>query len=279
MARPVDLWLKAHGAGERALARDLQSYFAGQAERAADAMADIRKPSTGDLAGLLNEADETALLLDVVMPHVATLAGSTAEGTVKKYTKAASGLWLKAEFSLSGVDSSKKPTPEDYIPDDLPAYLKDAILDFMGELEERPYWKLVQAGTNEQISMVVAKGLEDGLSGSEMAKEILKQLGGNASKARAEAIARTETTGAMNAGHQAGYEYLAEDELLTGKTWLVIDDDRLRESHADLSEVTVGVNEDFDVGGNPAPYPGHYSLPAEERVNCRCTTIAAIADV
>ncbi len=30
---------------------------------------------------------------------------------------------------------------------------------------------------------------------------------------------------------------------------------------------------DFSVGGSPAPYPGHWGLPAWQRINCRCTRI------
>lgn len=280
MAAPIDLWLKAHGAGERALARDLAGYFSDQAERIAGKLADVDNPTLANVAGLLDEADETAALLDVVMPHIAQLTSAGAEAILKKYRtkKTASGLYLlKAdELGFESYDPAKERDPADYIPDSLPEYMYEGILKSLGKLEEQPYWKAIQAGTNEQISMVIGKGIEDGINGKQMAKLILKELGGDAAKTRAEAIARTETTGAMNAGHQVGYEDLAEDGLITGKTWLSVSDDRTRESHDEMNDETVGVKDKFSNGSD---YPGDPSLPAEERVNCRCTTIAAIADV
>jgi hypothetical protein len=40
---------------------------------------------------------------------------------------------------------------------------------------------------------------------------------------------------------------------------------------------SIAVRESFIVGGHPAPYPGHWSLPAQERANCRCTHLGAFA--
>jgi hypothetical protein len=57
----------------------------------------------------------------------------------------------------------------------------------------------------------------------------------------------------------------------------VVDRDT-RQAHVNLNGTQVGATEDFDVDGAKAPYPGHASLPAEQRVNCRCTTVAAFED-
>jgi len=35
----------------------------------------------------------------------------------------------------------------------------------------------------------------------------------------------------------------------------------------------------FELAGHHVPYPGHHSLPPEERCNCRCTTVAVHADI
>jgi hypothetical protein len=97
-------------------------------------------------------------------------------------------------------------------------------------------------------------------------------------KIRAMAIARTEVTGAFNAGHDATYRALAADGLISGKTWLATLDGDARETHARNHEKTVPADGEFDVGGHSAPYPGHHKLPAKERVRCRCTTVAAFED-
>ena len=102
-------------------------------------------------------------------------------------------------------------------------------------------------------------------------------LGGPA-EVRSKAIARTETTMAFNAGHQASYEAMADDGAVSGKTWLAIINNVARDMHVEANEQTVPVKADFTVGGSKAAYPGDWRLPAEERVNCRCTTVSELAE-
>jgi uncharacterized protein with gpF-like domain len=91
---------------------------------------------------------------------------------------------------------------------------------------------------------------------------------------RAQKIARSETTGAMNAGHVAAMEELADAGLIKGKQWSAIGDRDVRQAHLALAGAIVGPRADFDVGGWAAPYPGHWGLPAEQRINCRCTVLS-----
>lgn len=88
---------------------------------------------------------------------------------------------------------------------------------------------------------------------------------------RAERIARTETTGAFNAGAQQAYA----EEGAGVKQWLATPDDRTREEHLEASGQCVPADQPFDVGGFSLQFPGDPSGPAELVVNCRCTTIAA----
>jgi SPP1 gp7 family putative phage head morphogenesis protein len=181
-------------------------------------------------------------------------------------------------IEFGGLEPIADPQPSDYIPDEMPERMKAAIRSALDELEQQPYWKAIQAATSDRVADLIRGGIDSGQSGSEMAKAIREALGGDGAKVRAKAIARTETTGAFNAGHQATFDYLDDEGLIAGKTWLAITDNRLRESHAALNNVTVRAKDEFDVGGSPAPYPGHFSLPPEERVNCRCTVIGAIEE-
>ncbi|NOY41585.1 MAG: hypothetical protein GXP26_07110 [Planctomycetes bacterium] len=89
-------------------------------------------------------------------------------------------------------------------------------------------------------------------------------------------IARTETTGALNAGHEAAREDLYAAGLIVGKKWLTIGDDDVRASHVALSGSVAAPRQDFSVGGSLAPYPGHWSLPAGQRIFCRCTTASVL---
>lgn len=56
---------------------------------------------------------------------------------------------------------------------------------------------------------------------------------------------------------------------VTGKQWNVTGDNT-RATHEELSGVTVGMDQPFDVGGNLADHPLDPTLPAEELVNCHC---------
>lgn len=53
------------------------------------------------------------------------------------------------------------------------------------------------------------------------------------------------------------------------KTWLVTSPNA-RASHAVLDGTTIGMGEDFDVGGYLAPWPGHIDLPPDEAAGCTC---------
>lgn len=88
---------------------------------------------------------------------------------------------------------------------------------------------------------------------------------------RAKRIARTETTGAYNAGAQAAYI----EEGAGVKQWLATADERTRETHLDASGQCVNADEAFNVGGAQLMFPGDPNGPPGETVNCRCTTIAA----
>lgn len=87
---------------------------------------------------------------------------------------------------------------------------------------------------------------------------------------RAERIARTETTGAYNAGAMQAY---AEEQAAV-KTWLCAPDDRTRDAHLEANGQVVAVSEPFDVGGELLMYPGDPSGSPGNVINCRCTTIA-----
>jgi len=54
------------------------------------------------------------------------------------------------------------------------------------------------------------------------------------------------------------------------KTWITMRDDRVRETHVPMHDVTVGSLETFDVGGFDLLYPGQPVGPPEIWINCRC---------
>ena len=88
---------------------------------------------------------------------------------------------------------------------------------------------------------------------------------------RSERIARTETTGAYNAGARDA----AEIEGAGVKVWIATADDRTRDEHLAASGQCVGLNDEFEVGGVPLEMPADPSGPPGLTINCRCTMVFA----
>jgi uncharacterized protein with gpF-like domain len=113
------------------------------------------------------------------------------------------------------------------------------------------------------LADIIQDGWSQGFSAYKISMQIREQLGGYEARKRAYRIARTETTGAMNAGHVAQMQSLGS--AVQGKRWLAIDDKDLRETHSQANGQTVqGVDASFNIGGFDAPYPGtsHCRLPS-----------------
>ena len=86
---------------------------------------------------------------------------------------------------------------------------------------------------------------------------------------RAERIARTETTGAFNAGADQAYA----EEGAAVKMWLCAPDARTRDAHLAANGTCVSTDDSFDVDGEFLSFPGDPSGSAGNVINCRCTTI------
>lgn len=72
---------------------------------------------------------------------------------------------------------------------------------------------------------------------------------------------RVANTAAFDTAKQAG---------ATTKTWITMNDEKVRDSHSYLELMTVGIDEDFyTYDGDHAAAPGLFSL-AQNNVNCRC---------
>lgn len=84
---------------------------------------------------------------------------------------------------------------------------------------------------------------------------------------RATTVVRTEGTtiangSSLEAWYQAGVGF---------KRWIASMDEATRLSHVQANGQIVGITEKFQLAGGVADYPGDYRLPANERINCRCT--------
>jgi uncharacterized protein with gpF-like domain len=103
---------------------------------------------------------------------------------------------------------------------------------------------------------------------------ILAESGAERWRTRARTIARTEALGAYNSGRFAGFVSLAQQ--LGGpfeKVWLSTDDARTRPTHVAADLQRVPLLHPFKVGTSSGMYPGAPELPAEETIQCRCSTL------
>lgn len=92
-------------------------------------------------------------------------------------------------------------------------------------------------------------------------------------RVRAERIARTEITGAMNGGGVSVYK----SNGIERKEWITTLDDLTRETHIQANGQIVTINDTFEVGGEELAHPGDPNGSPGEIVNCRCS-VAPVMD-
>lgn len=127
----------------------------------------------------------------------------------------------------------------------------------------------VDATTLDIVRTVIANGVANGDTTTAISQAITDRTSAAINAARAAVIARTEMHTAANEASLVAAKTTGIQGLQ--KTWTSSLDDRTREDHAEADGQTVGIDEDFDVGGEPISRPGEGS--AEESVNCRCVMV------
>jgi hypothetical protein len=161
---------------------------------------------------------------------------------------------------------------------EMPAWLKKRVTKELLDTFKQPYWKKYNETTANDVRKVLDKGIVEGMSIRDLAKAVKEKMGPAYQQHRAVATARTESTAACNAGHTMSIERLEETlGMPVGKEWVSVLGNTTRESHAAIdgmiSDKATGM---FELSGYKVPYPSHFSLPAEERIQCQCTIISAI---
>ena len=179
-----------------------------------------------------------------------------------------------------GVDKRKPWRPGQRHPEwmELPEEVRDAIEDGAEELLDKPYWNDVAETVRSDIADALSKGTQEGDTNKQKAERIEEILGPAGSERRANLIARTESTGLLNRGHQEVRDQLQGMGIVKAKEWLGVMDDSIRPSHEEANGQQVGNDEPFQVGDETCDYPGDPELSAEQRCGCRCTAISILAD-
>jgi phage portal protein BeeE len=245
LAKAGELWLKRHGESEQKLAAALEAFFGAKAEGIVSKL----------VAGAVLTADElvaveawTSQMVEVLTPRV---------------LEAATG---GAATELAMLDLTVQISPG----------VMTSIQRSVVETMRQPYWKGVVETTRDQLANVITEWVREGEPLRELVKRVESTIGGAGGRERATLIARTEATNAQNAGHFHARQELIEAGLILGSEWLSQGLDPLvRATHAAAHGQVTGEDGMFEVGGFRVPWPGHFSLPARERCNCRCTSVAA----
>ncbi len=254
-------WLKSQETAERSLTELLIGLFGEQRNQVVGSLQSIG--ATGASADLLlNLLEWNERFMEVILPE---LTGEMVEGALAEV----------ARFSASqqiGVGSI------DDLLIDLPPDVARAIRQEVAQIPKRPYWQDIHITTRNQLATAISDGIAEGESLHELVLRIedtkIGVLGDEPISIRAAKIARTETTGALNAGHDFVMQDLANDGLIEKKEWSATIDGFTRDTHRAAHGQQVPVKGLFDVGGHPGRFPGDPNLPAKERIFCRCTTIA-----
>jgi len=135
----------------------------------------------------------------------------------------------------------------------------------------------INATNEKQIKRLVRRGIEQGLPNKEIAESIRQAT--TFSQARAQRIAQTETTKAINSATNEAYNQFEKEEgVKVMKEWIDSRDADVRETHAELgSQPPIPVDQDFKVDGYSGPAPASFGVAAMD-INCRCTIAPVIVE-
>lgn len=189
-------------------------------------------------------------------------------------------LWYEAmnEFGAEEIYPATEQayldtTGEDHMPIDMAALATARVYQRVNQLKAFPdeLYTLVQAAVNRAIT--------DGWAGPRLAEAIdalLDMAQTPRWENRSAVVARTESIGALNGGRNDGFTQVAAQ--LGGpfdKMWIATFDTQTRESHRRAEGQRVPVTGLFTIGESGArmAYPGDPSGPADEVIQCRCTTV------
>jgi hypothetical protein len=137
---------------------------------------------------------------------------------------------------------------------------------------------ILRSGT--KISESTMKIVEDLLKRAEEANQTVEEFTQDLiakldefAQFRCRTIARTETSKVENWGQTEGYK---ETEFVTKKGWMSAFTETSRETHMAADGQEVGLDEDFNIGGDMMAYPSDPKGEAKDVINCLCTTYPVV---
>jgi SPP1 gp7 family putative phage head morphogenesis protein len=141
-----------------------------------------------------------------------------------------------------------------------------------------PKWKIDKPKeykwSAKKVQAAIKQGIIQGESIDKITKRLAEQLASQDRK-RMELFARTAITESENAGRMEMLHDAEKMGIKVRKKWLATNDNRTRDSHAEMDCEEVDVDEEFS---NGLMYPGDPSGDPSEVYNCRCTMIYVYPD-
>ena len=126
----------------------------------------------------------------------------------------------------------------------------------------------------QKVNSEVLQGILQGDSIPHLSKRLENVVGMNRNSAIRNA--RTSCTSAENKGRMDMINDAEDKGVHVQKGWLATNDDRTRDSHADLNGTFVDSDELFD---NGLEYPGDPNGDPAEVYNCRCTLVYKVVAI
>lgn len=304
--------LKQRRRAIRSLQPPLVRYFRDQVEKAAETLASAApNANTGKSASVPLEFDRRESLrdlIDTIAPRLAVVFGRAVYSEVASFAKSsypdstkfygeigrtgkfAPELVEKASTATEFIDAFEESplermifnTPQGPVSlgfvTEYPEWMKAAIKGYLEDTFAEDFWSDIVESTVMDIEAFIRKGVIDGMSISDMARQMKDAfLGANEAygKMRARRILRTEVGNALNGARTVAMQQLKEEigaEFPMKRMWLSVLGTTTRDTHAHLDGVPEDSEGEWELGGVKARWPSDVRLPVGERANCQCLT-------
>jgi len=135
--------------------------------------------------------------------------------------------------------------------------------------------RVITDETLSEIQAVLREATGTNLTVQEIANALKDKLVDQMPDVRARRIARTETGMLENFGNLEGFK---ENEYVNAKVWICSFVEASRDEHKEADGQEVGIDEDFNVGGESLEYPGDRrgGASAGNVINCLCTVAPVV---
>ena len=298
ISRLLRAWELLRYEQERMMMPRIERYFGRLAAKVKQRVRGMMGDSGLFISDLLFEASDEQMWAEEMAPAylISLISGATFEMEQLNIEMpkpedlvAASLSWVKQDAKSDadriGVEPDRTEFFERY--PGLPAIFVEmppqVQADVIGYLERRQIesWKGITGTTRRKVEDLISKGLAEGWDGRTMVREIERLIDRGAYHGQATAIARTESTAAMNFSEQS----VRSANGIPDKMWIsTLDADtrpgsgRGRWNHRAPNGMTVPNSTAFLVSGEMMMHPGDMENgSAGNVVNCRCMASGVVS--